>query len=742
MAPLCKTPGNEEPARRRASAESAFTVLELLLVLMLIGFFAVMAAPVIFQLDDAGRAKITQQRLGQIREAIVGRSGSVDSTGRKVTTGYVADMADLPDLYLGEFDKDTLDWSYSETTALSPKLRTDDDPYDPANPAFRLIRVPVQGEIWETRFADPARLSDPGYISFNDFVDAIHLLQPIDLWDDHDRLELLPAGAWKGPYVTEPTDEYSKDTNHLDYANDSESLRREFRMRTTNGRLADGWGRSFIFWPRYGNGATDLWIISEGPDRKSAWLAGNISPTGFHEYDSSHVDNLDNVVAIIHHNEWYEQNVGVRIARTREILEDVRTALLGPRNRFDEQGRPVIGGYVGDLGELPKLYEFNDGSGTWELDDFRGQALALWSREWAEAAVPMYEYGFGWRGPYCQQPWGKTSGEQQIRDAWDRPLIFWRDTDDLWIISEGPDDTSRWENNKYVASEDSDDVFLRIRANEWTPIKQYRIDATERLIESYRVAIRGSRTATHSRAGSPVVGGFTGDFGRMPYLYEWVPSGASGSWSYRYRIEGGRVYRDRWQMNQWLLGRAGLDPATFNEIAYPRELWTFNPVGDTNSANELPAKRLGVGWNDSYVGKPSGSGADEVPRDGWGRPLRFGLTADGALEIVSNGPNGTVDSVTDGDDIGWIIYPDDLDGPSEPGKPLYVRIVNAGQSAWVTMVCAPGDGRDVPPVTTEVINVSTDPETTIDLSNVPPGKGLWWSGVTRIATAGSTATRR
>lgn len=42
---------------------------------------------------------------------------------------------------------------------------------------------------------------------------------------------------------------------------------------------------------------------------------------------------------------------------TRDKIEAIRRAILGPDDRFDEQGRPVIGGYVGDMGAWPDLWE-------------------------------------------------------------------------------------------------------------------------------------------------------------------------------------------------------------------------------------------------------------------------------------------------------------------------------------------------------------------------------------------------
>ena len=42
---------------------------------------------------------------------------------------------------------------------------------------------------------------------------------------------------------------------------------------------------------------------------------------------------------------------------TQERMDLIRRAILGPEDRFDAQGRPVIGGYVGDMRAWPDLWE-------------------------------------------------------------------------------------------------------------------------------------------------------------------------------------------------------------------------------------------------------------------------------------------------------------------------------------------------------------------------------------------------
>jgi prepilin-type N-terminal cleavage/methylation domain-containing protein len=42
---------------------------------------------------------------------------------------------------------------------------------------------------------------------------------------------------------------------------------------------------------------------------------------------------------------------------TQAKMEEIRRAIVGDPDRFDEAGRRIIGGYVGDMGEWPELWE-------------------------------------------------------------------------------------------------------------------------------------------------------------------------------------------------------------------------------------------------------------------------------------------------------------------------------------------------------------------------------------------------
>ena len=83
-----------------------FTLTELLLVIMIIGFMTVMTVPVTGHFADSTKTKLTDEFLISIKEAIVGPAGVYDSKGRRVIGGYVRDTGYLPKLYTYKWDKE------------------------------------------------------------------------------------------------------------------------------------------------------------------------------------------------------------------------------------------------------------------------------------------------------------------------------------------------------------------------------------------------------------------------------------------------------------------------------------------------------------------------------------------------------------------------------------------------------------------------------------------------------------
>ena len=130
---------------------------------------------------------------------------------------------------------------------------------------------------------------------------------------------------------------------------------------------------------------------------------------------------------------------------TLQTFEAIRMAILGPRNAFDAEGNPVIDGYVGDVGHLPKLYVYawddtekkwtqpydgggvpetthNAYEGPYEIGDRNAQPLALWRKGLPDYCIDasctdtkvlaLPEADDSWRGPYLESPKDKFPDNQ------------------------------------------------------------------------------------------------------------------------------------------------------------------------------------------------------------------------------------------------------------------------------------------------------------------------------------------
>jgi len=129
-----------------------------------------------------------------------------------------------------------------------------------------------------------------------------------------------------------------------------------------------------------------------------------------------------------------------KIKETNQIFEEIRMAILGARNSFDAEGNRVIGGYVGDVGHLPKLYvyEWDDTNKEWTYPDTTpadgepdttanndpgtpiageksAEPAALWkgTLPGGYAADALKEEG--WKGPYMAKPKDRFRDDQ----VWD-----------------------------------------------------------------------------------------------------------------------------------------------------------------------------------------------------------------------------------------------------------------------------------------------------------------------------------
>ena len=77
--------------------KKGFTLLEILVVLIILGFFVAMMAKVFTKGDDQRRFDETRIRMEEIKKAILGSEGAY-ANGQRQFAGYVADMGGLPAL--------------------------------------------------------------------------------------------------------------------------------------------------------------------------------------------------------------------------------------------------------------------------------------------------------------------------------------------------------------------------------------------------------------------------------------------------------------------------------------------------------------------------------------------------------------------------------------------------------------------------------------------------------------------
>jgi len=605
-------------------ARSGFTLLEVLLVIILIGFLTAMFLPGGLALDSAARSRKTRQIIDEIAQAIAGPPARFDKSGNPIFAGFTADVGSLPKLYYGTFiwdeDEHSKGWSYF--------------PFGPTDPPRSCLM-----DLGSCGYADPERFSEANrFTSEVDFMDALCRLHPVGLWDNDSRLAQIPSSAWRGPYLNRPYDQFPRNADSFGFTSgfggdiDDMGLYErqeplEYALLQTDDRLADSWGRSLIFWPRWDPDTklTDLWIISQGPDGSSAWRRIPFALGERYEYINTDTSNTDNIVRVIKHNEWHEHNVGRKIEITQRVLGDLRTAVLGREITADD-GLALVGGYIGDFGGYPWLYEWRGDQQMWVLASGRGQPRFLWTRDLDGDGSPDAASLSGWRGPYYRSDVGPLGPTETINDAWGRRIEFWSNEGDFWMISSGADGRSDWSGpgNSYVQSSDPaspsyDDVVSIIRQDWWYPILK---DKTASILAQIKSAI--------ARPRGESIAGFFADMGRLPCLYR--QTGAI--WTERYRPLADGWVRDTWSssLNKWSTSAPLPLPTNLSGVA-PRELWTRDPVGDGSDDNDLPEYKNGLGWRAQYSARPSG--ADALLRDAWAQPLEYILDS-AQLTITSN----------------------------------------------------------------------------------------------------------
>ena len=547
--------------QQATSNQHAFTLLEVLIVLFILGMIAVMAWPALGILDDRAREELSRENMEVIRRAIVGDPDRFDANGRRIIGGYVGDMEKWPDLWEAKAEV--------VPPAVTPpdcvfNCKEDEECPDGESFSFgfrpagkfvekrwkwcRPFRKVLDGgddidlDLFEYKEPDgagycddkgtPADPSDDvwhiGKYDHNDYCnDHIGGLetenegQPRGLWTDDPKEDVTLSepenpDKWKGPYMAPPMDECLKDSDHWaetcdeyysleptdtwhlvesppdppecvrattsedgDYPAEHYDEKESFRLLQTDGRLADGWGKAlrfFITADQDRPGSTIFWIISEGPDKEGTYptkgtfgggwssVPDDIMSKAYKEEDDY---NKDNIVMKIYSHEWeaiFEEINEKKKTETEDLFLRIKKAILGssPGGMND--------GFTGDVCRWPKCFRWED-NGTpddptddyWDDEDdpppdpnpyTKGQLRELWTRtphidpldpvESEADNVDEPAWGIGWRYAYFQTPWG-FNGEQYIRDAWDREVLFFFEDnlddskDAIMILSRGAD---------------------------------------------------------------------------------------------------------------------------------------------------------------------------------------------------------------------------------------------------------------------------------------------------------------
>lgn len=115
-----------------------------------------------------------------------------------------------------------------------------------------------------------------------------------------------------------------------------------------------------------------------------------------------------------------------RFESAASLLEEIKTATLGPAQKFQLDGTPIVSGFVADVGRFPRIETSDE-----DVEDLL-PLTELWSNENQLAIQFPFQFRpgptqpvdystirlpCGWRGPYLQLP----IGTQSLVDPWGRP---------------------------------------------------------------------------------------------------------------------------------------------------------------------------------------------------------------------------------------------------------------------------------------------------------------------------------
>lgn len=114
-----------------------------------------------------------------------------------------------------------------------------------------------------------------------------------------------------------------------------------------------------------------------------------------------------------------------RLSSAVRLLDEIKAATIGPKQKYQLDGTPLISGFVSDVGRLPRA-ESLDGEAEqpevlgelWNTDSnlalnfpFQFRSGPTQPVDYSQIRLPC-----GWRGPYLQLP----VGMQELKDPWGR----------------------------------------------------------------------------------------------------------------------------------------------------------------------------------------------------------------------------------------------------------------------------------------------------------------------------------
>lgn len=387
----------------QAAGSAGFTLIEILAVIMILGFLVGMVLPFAGHMDNRTKTKRTVEIFEEIRQAILGARGATDAQGLPVVGGYAGDTGHLPRLYVYAWDNGENAWTH-------PDADSDTIP-DPTHNA-------AAGAIGDAN-AQPAGLWCKLLARMDDGTGGF---ASGDLHEASDS-------NWKGPYLATPRDSFPDDQVYIfitgaSSADDLENNRR-FCLRACEGRLSDGWGQAFIIYVEDTEADTDtdpdmnvdipdiplnLVFVSPGPD--GSYDAADPA-------DSTRSGNADNLVFRITLAEW--DQTARKTAQTKAMLERMARGILGP-DALKTGGETMRTGFIADMGDPGPL--------CGSVVEYNGSAYRCIKTHTAELANQPIAGGNTW--------WIELSSDAAVEYPlavdWQAGEVYYRSTPELLLV--------------------------------------------------------------------------------------------------------------------------------------------------------------------------------------------------------------------------------------------------------------------------------------------------------------------